>query len=104
MKITVTHDDGTTADITEGVQVAYDIAHQSMDWSSGFLSSEEMQQIADMAAACRFDSFADLLDDIKEARARDEREQAILRRAAAEGERIMADRQARIDTYFGGTS
>lgn len=57
MRIIVTHDDGTEADVTEGVQVAYDIAYGSMDWGSGFLSSEEMGLVARLAEACRFPSF-----------------------------------------------
>lgn len=32
-------------DITEAVQILYDIAHSSMDWGSGFLDNEEMETV-----------------------------------------------------------
>lgn len=39
--------DGT--DITEAVQVLYDIAHSSMDWGSGFLDNAEMESVIRLA-------------------------------------------------------
>lgn len=54
MKITVTHDDGTTQDITELVQIAYDVSTNSMDWGSGFLDIEETNGLILLAEACRF--------------------------------------------------
>jgi hypothetical protein len=35
--------------ITEGVQILYDIAHSSMDWGSGFLDNEEMETVIRLA-------------------------------------------------------
>lgn len=43
----VTTDDGQ--DITEAVQILYDIAHSSMDWGSGFLDNEEMETVIRLA-------------------------------------------------------
>jgi hypothetical protein len=40
-------DDGQ--DITEPVQILYDIAHSSMDWGSGFLDNEEMEAVIQLA-------------------------------------------------------
>lgn len=36
-------------DITEAVQILYDIAHSSMDWGSGFLDNEEMESVIRLA-------------------------------------------------------
>jgi len=36
-------------DITEAVQILYDIAHSSMDWGSGFLDNEEMETVIGLA-------------------------------------------------------
>jgi len=36
-------------DVTESVQVLYDIAHQSMDWGSGFLDNDEMRAVIQLA-------------------------------------------------------
>ena len=36
-------------DITEGVQILYDIAHSSMDWGSGFLDNSEMETVISLA-------------------------------------------------------
>lgn len=75
MKITVTHDDGTIIDITQGVRVAYDIAFGSMDWGSGFLDLEEMDAVARLAEACQFPSFDDALRSVQSAREEQERAQ-----------------------------
>lgn len=96
MRITVTHDDGTSADITEGVQIAYDIAYGSMDWGSGFLDTEEMDAVARLAEACRFPSFEDALESVAAAREAEERRQAAaVERDRVERERREAERQAR---------
>lgn len=36
-------------DITEGVKILYDIAHSSMDWGSGFLDNDEMEEVIRLA-------------------------------------------------------
>lgn len=64
MKITVEHDDGTAVDITEGVQLAYDIATSSMDWGSGFLDWEEMAVMVALSRACRFSDFEEKLGEV----------------------------------------
>lgn len=81
MRITVTHDDGTTTDVTEGVQVTYDIARHSMDWGSGFLDLEEMDAVARLGDACRFPDFEEALQEVHEARRK--QEEAPARRDAA---------------------
>jgi hypothetical protein len=45
MKFTVERDDGTTADVTDGVKALYDLLGDSMDWGSGFISQEELLPI-----------------------------------------------------------
>lgn len=62
MKITVTHDDGATHDITEGVQVLYDHMANSMDWGSGFLDFEEVQAIRTLGYQCGFEFIGYTLD------------------------------------------
>lgn len=54
--ITATKPDGTSVDVTEGVQVLYDHVIQSMDWGSGFLTVEDIEPILTIAEFCGFDS------------------------------------------------
>lgn len=56
MKITLTRDDGTTVDITGLVQITYDVAVGSMDYSSGFLDQEELNGLTRLAVVCGFPS------------------------------------------------
>jgi hypothetical protein len=63
MKITVTHDDGSQQDITELVQVSYDVATHSMDWGSGFLDQEETDGLIALAVACRFPSLSEIAEE-----------------------------------------
>lgn len=39
----------TRHDVTEAVQILFDMAHSSMDWGSGFLDSEEMRVVIKFA-------------------------------------------------------
>jgi hypothetical protein len=55
--ITATKPDGTTQDITEGVQVLYDLVIQSMDFGSGFLTIEDVEPMAVVADFCGFEGF-----------------------------------------------
>lgn len=43
----ITNQDGI--DITEAVQILYDIAHSSMDWGSGMLDNAEMETVIRLA-------------------------------------------------------
>lgn len=52
--ITATKPDGTTEDITEGVQALYDLVIGSMDWGSSFLSVEDAEPVAALAQFCGF--------------------------------------------------
>lgn len=36
-------------DVTEKVQILYDMAHSSMDWGSGMLDNEEMEKVIEFA-------------------------------------------------------
>lgn len=76
MKITVTHDDGTTTDVTEGVQVAYDAVRSSLDWGSGFLDTEEVDAVVGLAVACRFPDFEELVEEVRRDREAEEKRQA----------------------------
>ena len=71
MRITVTHDDGTEFDITEGVQVAYDCTTSSMDWGSGFLDVEEVDAMVRLAQACRFSDFEEIAQEVFQSRQRE---------------------------------
>ncbi len=46
--------DGTTEDITEGVQAMYDLVINSLDWGSGLLTVEEALPIVHVAQSCGF--------------------------------------------------
>lgn len=41
-------------DITEPVQILYDIAHSSMDWGSGFLDNDEMEAVIGLAVKMKW--------------------------------------------------
>lgn len=49
------HGPNGEVDITDGVQVIYDQLVGSMDWGSGFLSTEEVATIRAVAAVCGFE-------------------------------------------------
>jgi hypothetical protein len=55
MRIILERDDGTTVDVTEGVQVCFDVVVGSMDWGSGFLDTEEVGQVKTLAGALGVD-------------------------------------------------
>jgi hypothetical protein len=55
--ITASTPDGETRDVTEGVQVLYDLVIQSMDWGSRFLSVEDVEPILAIARFCGFKDF-----------------------------------------------
>jgi hypothetical protein len=48
-------DDGTQADVTEGVQALYDLVLSSMDWGSGFWSYEDALPVAKIARLAGFE-------------------------------------------------
>jgi hypothetical protein len=52
--ITATKPDGTTVNITEGVQTLYDLTIDSMDWGSGFLTAEDAAPVVEIAKTCGF--------------------------------------------------
>lgn len=45
---------GDETDVTEAVQVLYDLVVQSMDWGSGFLSVEDVVPVYRLAELCGF--------------------------------------------------
>lgn len=53
--INAVHSDGTTVDVTAGVQALYDLVINSMDWGSGFLTSEDAEPVAEIARICGFE-------------------------------------------------
>jgi hypothetical protein len=76
MKVEVTRDDGTVVDVTEAVQIAYDVVRGSLDWSSGFLDTEEVDAIVHLSQACSFPDFEDLFREVQADRRRQEEVQA----------------------------
>jgi hypothetical protein len=77
--ITATAPDGTTTNITEGVQALYDGVIQSMDWGSGFWSIEEAAPIADIAHLCGFQGVEETDRYLLE-RKREDRRKALARK------------------------
>jgi len=55
--VTATRPDGTTQDVTAGVQTLYDLVIQSMDWGSGFLTVEDTEPVVAIAEFCGFKDF-----------------------------------------------
>jgi hypothetical protein len=47
-------------DITEGVRALYDLVINSMDWSSGFLSAEDAEPVAEVARVMGFEQDAEI--------------------------------------------
>ena len=94
MKIIATRDDGTTTDITEGVQVLYDTVLQSMDWSSGFLDHEEQSGIIRTGIACGFPDAEKYLESIQKQKLAEEKRQAEVVRRQAEQRRKAEETRA----------
>ena len=65
MKITVTHDDGATVDITEAVQVVYDNMFSWMSSASGYLDYEEAKTLAHLSKSCRFSDAEERQADVE---------------------------------------
>lgn len=65
MKVVVIKDDGTEADVTEPVKVAYDVVRQSLDWGSDFLDYEELAAILLLARACDFPDLASAEEEVR---------------------------------------
>lgn len=73
MRIEVTHDDGTTQDVTGLVRAAYDALWQSTRWDKDW-DARDVEQFAALARACRYDS-ADVATEVAaEVRAADDEE------------------------------
>lgn len=55
--ITATLPNGSTVNVTAGVQTLYDCVIQSMDWASGFLTIEDTLPILEIAQVCGFKGY-----------------------------------------------
>jgi hypothetical protein len=60
-------EDGTQTDVTEGVQALYDLCISSMDFRSGFWSSEDAIPVGTMARLCGFGECAEVERYVREA-------------------------------------
>jgi hypothetical protein len=89
--ITATKPDGTTVDVTEGVQVLYDRVIGSMDWGSGFLSVEDAVPIAEIAEVCGFAGIEEAERYLRQAR--HEEEEGEYRKAHPESRRAYGDQR-----------
>jgi hypothetical protein len=72
--------DGSEVDITESVQVMYDVIISSMDWGSGFLSVEEAVPVVHVAETCGFAKYEDAQRYVDELRHSSEQERFIAER------------------------
>ncbi|WP_159795761.1 hypothetical protein [Puerhibacterium puerhi] len=63
-RIVAIRDDGSQADVTEGVQIAYDLLRQSLDWGSGFLDTQEVDAVIRLSEACDFPDFEQLIAEV----------------------------------------
>jgi hypothetical protein len=60
-RIVAIQEDGSQKDITEGVQICYDLLRNSMDWGSGFLDTEEIDAAIRLSHAAGFPDFEELI-------------------------------------------
>lgn len=60
--------DGTEVDVTEGVQVLYDLVVGSMDFGSGFLTEEDAVPLANIAEVCGFERSDEAFRYLREVR------------------------------------
>lgn len=77
-------------EITEVVQIMYDIVVDSLDWGSGFLDGEEMERVLELAELCGFE-----VSDYNRSFARRQAEEDRERRLTREAEEARAAREAR---------
>jgi predicted transcriptional regulator len=55
MKIEVTHEDGSTIDVTESVKAAYDVLWECTTWGQE-VGPDDAVKLAQLAEACHYDS------------------------------------------------
>jgi hypothetical protein len=60
-RIVAIQEDGSHKDITEGVQICYDLLRQSLDWGSGFLDTQEVDAVVRLANDADFADFEELI-------------------------------------------
>ncbi len=63
-KIVAIQGDGSQKDITEGVQICYDLLRQSLDWGSGFLDVDEVDAVIRLAHDSGFADFEELIKSV----------------------------------------
>lgn len=63
-KIVAIQEDGSQKDITEGVQICYDLLRQSLDWGSGFLDVDEVDAVIRLAHDSGFADFEELIKSV----------------------------------------
>jgi len=63
-RIVAIQEDGSHKDITEGVQICYDLLRQSLDWGSGFLDTEEVDAVVRLANDAGFADFENLIREV----------------------------------------
>lgn len=90
-RITLTKLDGSTVDVTEHVGAIYDLVIQSMDFGSGFLTSEDAEPLAELGEMCGFARCDEAKRYLDEARRQEERQ-------ARTRQRLREKRQARRQT------
>ena len=94
MKIIATRDDGTTTDITEGVQTLYDHVLGSLDWQSNFFDYEEQAAVIRTGIACGFPDAEKYLEGIQKAKLAEEKRQEEQVRRRAEQRRKAEETRA----------
>lgn len=72
MKILAVNDDGLVTDVTEGVQICYDMVRNSMEWGSGLFDTQEIANIIRLAEAAGFPDYEDAITELWTARYKQE--------------------------------
>jgi hypothetical protein len=100
--ITATKPDGTTEEITEGVQVLYDLLIHSMDWGS-FLTIEDVMPVARIAHFCGFKGHEEVDEYIADGQLKADTRKAIDEREGELGRRLTVEEIVEITERLRGS-
>ena len=98
-RITTTNATGEPIDITEGVQVLYDLVTSSMDWGSGFWTEDDIQPVRALVEAVGFpglDNVDAYLEDLAKSAERQRADQARHQALAQERDQQQRDYDHRL--------
>lgn len=101
--VTATKPDGSTEDITEGVQTLYDLLIGSMDWGSGFLTIEDVMPVARIAHFCGFKGHEEVDKYIADTQREEDTRKAYSEKAAELGRHLTIEERTEIRERIHGS-